>query len=151
MTRRAVARLLRPAVAIGGLAALLLALVLLPPLGQPMPRWAWRFLILWALGTPYWHYLEYRFLLTPDADAAERRDFLYQQTLSRAVWLGGLAVLAVHLLAAQRAPSSPARTSAEVASAPMKVASSSRPNASPGTLPRARPSAITVTPAGVSA
>lgn len=150
MTRRA-ARQLRPAVAVGGLAALLLAIALLPPLGQPAPRWVWRFFVLWGLGTPYWQYLEYRLLLDPAAGEAERRDFLYQQTLSRAVWLGGMAVLAVSLLAAQRAPSSPARTSGDVAFVPMKVASSSRPNASPGTLPSTRPSASIVTPAGASA
>jgi len=146
-----VKRLLRPALAAGGLAALLLALALLPPLGTPPPRWAWRFFIAWALGTPYWHYIEYRVFLDPAADAATRRDFLDQQRLSRAVWLGGLAVLAVFLLAGQRAvPSSPARTSGEVAAGPIKVASSSRPKASPGTLPNACPSTNTATPAGVT-
>lgn len=144
-------RLLRPAVAAGGLAALLLALVLLPPLGEAPPRWAWRFFIAWALGTPYWHYAEYRLFLDPAADPETRRDFLDQQRLSRAVWFGGLAVLAVFLLAGQRpAPSSPARTSGEVADGPMKVASSSRPKASPGTLPSSRPSTATLAPAGVT-
>lgn len=144
-------RALRLLVAIGGLAALLLALALLPPLGTPPPRWAWRFFIAWALGTPYWHYLEYRLFLDPAADPAVRQDFLDQQRYSRAVWLGGLAVLAVFLLAGQRAvPSSPSRTSGEVAAGPMKVASSSRPKASPATLPSGWPSTATPTPAGVT-
>ena len=87
---------LRPVVALGGLLALLTALALLPPFGNPAPRWAWRFFLLWCLATPYWHWLEYK-LVRPGL--AEHRDFAYQQTLSRAVWLGGIAVLAVFLLA----------------------------------------------------
>ena len=92
-------RVVRPAVAIAGLAALLIALALLPPFGDPAPRWAWRFFVLWCLVTPYWHYAEYRLFLDLRADDATRRDFLIGQSLSRAVWFGGVAVLAVFLLA----------------------------------------------------
>ncbi len=93
------ARRLRAAVAAGGLVALLAAVAALPPLGTPVPRWAWRFFILWCLATPYWHYAEYRWLRDTSADAAAERDFRYQQTLSRAVWIGGALVLGVFLLA----------------------------------------------------
>jgi len=93
---------IRGAVAIAGLAAALVALALLPPFGQPAPRWAWRFFIAWCVATPYWHFAEYRLLRDPAQTADQRADFLYLQTLSRAVWIGVALVFAVWLLAAGR-------------------------------------------------
>ena len=54
------------------------------------------FLILWAVLTPYWWYLEYR--LWSPRDAKARADFLAQQALSRYVWLGGIVALVALLL-----------------------------------------------------
>ena len=96
-------RRVRAAVAVGGLLAALTALALLPPFGSPAPRWAWRFFIAWCVVTPYWHFAEYRLLRDPGQTAAQRADFLYLQTLSRAVWLAVALVLAVWLLAARPA------------------------------------------------
>ena len=85
--------------AVGGLAAVLVVLALLPPFGQPVPRWGWRFFILWCLAVPYWHFAEYQWLLDPAADDRTRADFLAKQALSRAVWAGVALVLAAALLA----------------------------------------------------
>ena len=90
---------IRPVVAVGGLAAVLVVLALLPPFGQPVPRWGWRFFILWCLVVPYWHFAEYCWLLDPAADERQRRRFLALQALSRTVWAGVALVLAVALLA----------------------------------------------------
>lgn len=82
---------MRGAVALLGGAALVAAL-LAGLLGTaPRPRWLLLFLLGWAVVTPYWWYLEYRFWLPRDAEA--RADFLAQQALSRQVWLGGLVAL----------------------------------------------------------
>ena len=96
------ARAIRLFMALGGFAALLAALALLPPFGEPAPRWAWRFFIVWCVGVPYWHWLEWRLLRDPAAPEAALKDFANQQGLSRAVWLGGAIVLAVALLAGAR-------------------------------------------------
>lgn len=90
---------IRGAMAIGGLVAALSAIALLPPLGQPAPRWAWRFLIAWCVAVPYWHFAEYRFLRDPAQTAAQRQDFIYLQTLSRTVWIGIALVLATRVAA----------------------------------------------------
>ena len=58
----------------------------------------WHVFLLWCVGVPYWHYLEYRFLLDPEAGAQARNDFLAQQALSRTVWLGVGLLLGVSLL-----------------------------------------------------
>lgn len=91
-------KMVRAAVAAGGLMAALLAVALLPPLGTPAPRWVWRFFIVWCVATPYWHYAEYRLMRDK---VAGRADLRYGQTLSRAVWLGFALVFAVWLLAAR--------------------------------------------------
>ncbi len=83
-------------VALLGLAAVLWAALHLPGPGVPQPEWVWPAFVGWCLAVPYWHYLEYRLLAPPDG--AARRRFLEQQALSRTVWLGGAAVLAVSLL-----------------------------------------------------
>lgn len=102
MRHGAAARAIQLFMALGGLAALLAALALLPPLGQPAPRWAWRFFVGWCVGVPYWHWLEWRFLRDPDAPEAALKAFSEQQALSRAVWLGGAMALGVALLAGAR-------------------------------------------------
>ena len=81
------------------MAAIVVVLACLPPLGQPAPRWLWRFLIGWCVVVPYWHYAEYRWLLDSAADERVRADFFHLQTLSRAVWAGLALVLAVAVLA----------------------------------------------------
>ena len=98
--RRCLQPLIRTAVALGGLLAAVIAMASLPKLGQAEPRWAWRFFIAWCVATPYWHYAEYRWLRDPAQTGEQRADFLYQQTLSRAVWLGVALVFGVHLLRA---------------------------------------------------
>lgn len=94
-------KLVRAAVAAGGLVAALLAVALPPPLATPAPRWVWRFFIVWCVATPYWHYAEYRLMRDKVADHADLR---YGQTLSRAVWLGFALVFAVWLHAVQAGP-----------------------------------------------
>lgn len=45
-------KLVRAAVAAGGLMAALMAVALLPPLAMPAPRWVWRFFIVWCVARP---------------------------------------------------------------------------------------------------
>lgn len=91
--------MIRLTMALGGALAMATVLFLLPDWGRPAPAWLWRVLVAWCLAVPYWHYLEYRVLRDPRQTVPERADFLYLQTLSRAVWAGFALVLAVRLLA----------------------------------------------------
>jgi len=91
--------LIRLAMAAGGFVATVVVLLMLPDWRRPAPAWVWHFLVVWCLAVPYWHFLEYRYLHDPWQTEAERADFLYLQTLSRAVWIGFALVLAVRLLA----------------------------------------------------
>ncbi len=92
------ARRVRTGVALAGLVAALVALLALPPLGAAAPAWVWRFFVAWCVVTPYWHFVEYRWLRDP---AQEQADLAYGQTLSRAVWAGVAAVVAVWLVRAR--------------------------------------------------
>jgi hypothetical protein len=58
----------------------------------------WHVFLLWCVGVPYWHYVEYRTFLRRDSPAEARDDFLVLQALSRTVWLGVAVLLAVALL-----------------------------------------------------
>lgn len=92
------ARLIRGAVAAGGLGVVVYVLLILPAPRVAAPSWVWRFFVGWAVGVPYWHFIEYRLLRDPAASAPEQAEFRALQQHSRAVWLGVLAVLAVVLL-----------------------------------------------------
>ena len=91
---------LQTAVAMGG-AVLGLAGVLGALAGEgPAPPWVVRLLAAWCVGTPYWWYLEHRWL-RPEAPAA-RREFAARQAHSRMVWLGFALAMAVPILARGR-------------------------------------------------
>lgn len=92
------ARLIRGTVAAGGLGVVVYVLLILPAPRVAAPAWVWRFFVAWAVGVPYWHFIEYRLLRDPAAGAPEQAEFRALQQHSRAVWLGVLAVLAVVLL-----------------------------------------------------
>jgi len=83
------------AVALLGGAGLLLAILAGAWGDSARPAWLLLVLIGWAVVTPYWWYLEYRLFLP--LEPAARDDFLARQSLSRNVWLGGLAALATLL------------------------------------------------------
>lgn len=80
-------------VALGGLVLVAWSLLNLPGAGEPAPPWLWRLFVGWCVGVPYWHYVEYRFLLDPAADGRTRARFIDLQCLSRMVWLGVALVL----------------------------------------------------------
>ena len=90
---RPYARTVQTAAAVGGLVALVLALTRLPYDGGPAPPWVRRFFVAWCVAVPYWHYLEYTFLLERDPDGRPAGHALRLQKLSRAVWLGGALAL----------------------------------------------------------
>ena len=58
----------------------------------------WHVFLLWCVGVPYWHYVEYRAFLGRNGSAEARNHFLALQMLSRTVWLGVTVLLAVALL-----------------------------------------------------
>ena len=88
---------IRRAVAVTG-AGVAVVLVAALWVGASHSTAVWHAFLLWCVGVPYWHYLEYRFLLDPEAGAQARDDFLAQQALSRTVWLGVGLLLGVSLL-----------------------------------------------------
>jgi hypothetical protein len=88
-------RWLPPLVALAGLAGLLAALTTALAPG-PAPEWLWRFFAGWCVATPYWWYLEHRFLFVPKGPERWRQQ--EQQAISQKVWLGGALALAVLLL-----------------------------------------------------
>lgn len=63
----------------------------------PAPGWVLRLFAAWCVATPYWWYLEHRWL-RPQAPAA-RREFAARQAHSRLVWLGFALAMAVPILA----------------------------------------------------
>ncbi len=89
--------LVRPAVALAGLGLVAWLVAALWGEGGGRPG-LWHVFVLWCVGVPYWHYVEYRAFLRRDADAKVREHFLALQALSRAVWLGVAVLLAVALL-----------------------------------------------------
>lgn len=88
---------LRRAVAVAGLGVVVVLVAALWS-GASQSSTMWHVFLLWCVGVPYWHYLEYRFLLDPEANAQARSDFLTLQVLSRTVWLGVGLLLGVSLL-----------------------------------------------------
>lgn len=88
---------IRGTVAVAGL-GVIVVLVAALWVGASHSTAVWHVFLLWCVGVPYWHYLEYRFLLDPAAGARARDDFLAQQVLSRTVWLGVGLLLGVSLL-----------------------------------------------------
>ncbi len=50
------------------------------------------FLVVWAVLTPYWWWLEYRFF--PPPDPSGQAQFITLQRYSQLVWLGGMVALA---------------------------------------------------------
>lgn len=82
--------------AAGGLAGVVGALA-----GEgPAPAWVVRLFAIWCLATPYWWYLEHRWL-RPEEPAA-RREFAARQVYSRLVWFGFALAMAVPILARGR-------------------------------------------------
>lgn len=91
---------LQAAMALGGAAAGL-AGVLGALAGEgPTPAWVLRLFAVWCVATPYWWYLEHRWL-RPESQAA-RREFAARQAHSRMVWLGFALAMAVPILARER-------------------------------------------------
>ena len=88
---------IRRVVAVAGLGVVVVLVAALWN-GASQSAAVWHAFLLWCAGVPYWHYLEYRFLLDPRADPQARSDFLAQQALSRTVWLGVGLLLGVSLL-----------------------------------------------------
>ena len=66
----------------------------------PAPAWVVRLFAIWCVATPYWWYLEHRWL-RPGAPAAQR-EFAARQAHSRMVWLGFALAMGVPLLARGR-------------------------------------------------
>lgn len=88
---------IRRTVAVAGLGVVVVLVAALWN-GASQSSAVWHAFLLWCAGVPYWHYLEYRFLLDPEAGPQARSDFLAQQVLSRTVWLGVGLLLGVSLL-----------------------------------------------------
>jgi hypothetical protein len=63
----------------------------------PAPGWVMRLFAIWCVATPYWWYLEHRWLRP--ADAAARRELALRQAHSRMVWLGFALAMGVPLMA----------------------------------------------------
>jgi hypothetical protein len=91
---RPYARPVQTAAAVLGFLALLAALLQLPYDGGLPPPWIRRFFVAWCVAVPYWHYVEYSFLLERDESDRPTGNALRLQRLSQAVWLGGALALA---------------------------------------------------------
>ena len=66
---------IRRAVAVAGLGVVIVLVAALWT-GASQSLAVWHAFLLWCVGVPYWHYLEYRFLLDPEAGPQARGDFL---------------------------------------------------------------------------
>jgi len=139
---------IRLAMAAGGFLAMVVVLLMLPDWGRPAPAWVWRFLVVWCLAVPYWHFLEYRYLRDPGRPRRSGR------TSSICKPCRGRCGSGSHWCSQcgcwPHPPSRALFTASEVGSAPMKVASSRRAKGWPGISPRVRPFRETVVPDGVS-
>jgi hypothetical protein len=91
---------LQVAVALGGAALGLLGVAGALVGEGPAPGWVLRLFAAWCVATPYWWYLEHRWL-RPSSPAA-RREFAARQACSRMVWLGFALAMAVPILARGR-------------------------------------------------
>lgn len=83
-------RRIRTGIALGGLLAVAAALIAATELDPPAPRWLRRFLVLWAVLTPYWWWLERRLFAAQEDPATFDAD----QRHSMLVWLGATLALA---------------------------------------------------------
>jgi hypothetical protein len=91
---------LQTAVALGGAALGLLGVAGALAGDGPAPDWVLRLFAAWCVATPYWWYLEHRWLRPPPGPA--RREFAARQAYSHMVWLGFALAMAVPILARGR-------------------------------------------------
>ena len=82
------ARIVQGTVALGGLILMVLALTALLGSTGPVSPWLVRFFVIWAVGVPYWWFLEHQFIIRRLSPSPEREGLIYLQHLSFRVWLG---------------------------------------------------------------